>query len=79
MYIKDKDKREIDFILVKDNKPVALFEAKETDCEIGKTAIYFSKHLGIPYYQIVRACQKVEVFPGNCAVIPAHSFLLLTG
>lgn len=79
MHIRNKEKQEIDFVLVKNNKPVALFEAKETDCNISKAGIYFSKQLSLPYFQIVRHCQKVEIFPGNCAVIPATNFLMLAG
>jgi predicted AAA+ superfamily ATPase len=33
-YIRDKEKREVDFVLVKDNEPVALFETKESDSSI---------------------------------------------
>ena len=29
MYIRDKEKRKIDFVLIKDNRPMALFETKE--------------------------------------------------
>jgi uncharacterized protein len=79
MYIRNREKREIDFVMVRDNEPIALFEAKEADTEISKTGIYFGRQLGIPYYQIVRNCQKVEIFPDNCAVIPAINFLMLTG
>ncbi len=32
-YIRDREKREVDFVLVKDNQPVCLFEAKESVTE----------------------------------------------
>jgi hypothetical protein len=79
MHIRNKEKQEVDFVLVKNSKPVALFEAKEYDCDISKAGLYFSKQLSLPHFQIVRNCQKVEIFPGNCAVIPATNFLMLTG
>ncbi|MBN1664543.1 MAG: ATP-binding protein [Deltaproteobacteria bacterium] len=79
MHIRNKEKQEMDFVLVKNNKPVALFEAKKSDCDISKGGIYFSRQLSLPYYQIVHNCQKVEIFPGNRAVIPATRFLMLTG
>lgn len=79
MYIRDKEKREIDFVLVKDNKPLALFESKSSDCTISKPAYYFANKLGIPYYQVVENCSKVEIFPGNCLIIPVANFLMLTG
>ncbi len=78
-YIRDKEKREVDFVLVKDNEPVALFEAKESDAIISKSGRFFSKKLNIPLFQIANKAKKVEAFPGNCFVIPASNFLMLTG
>jgi predicted AAA+ superfamily ATPase len=79
MYIRDKEKREVDFTLIKDNKPMALFEAKEGDSEISPSGRYFGKRLGIPLYQIVHGLGRCEAFPGNCFKIPASTFLMLTG
>lgn len=79
MHIRNKEKQEIDFVLVKNGRPLALFEAKESDSEISRTGLYFGKQLSIPYFQIVRRCRKTEVFPGNCAIIPATNFLMMTG
>ncbi len=78
-YIRDKEKREVDFVLVKDNAPVALFEAKESNSSISKSGKFYSKKLNIPLFQIVNKAKKVEAFPGNCFVIPASNFLMLTG
>jgi predicted AAA+ superfamily ATPase len=78
-YIRDKEKREVDFALVKDNRAVALFEAKESDSSISKSGKFFSKKLNIPLFQIVHRAKRVEVFPGNCFVLPASNFLMLTG
>jgi predicted AAA+ superfamily ATPase len=78
-YIRDKEKREVDFALVKDNNPVALFEAKEGDSSKSKSGKFFSKKLNVPLFQIVHKTKKVEAFPGNCFVIPASNFLMLTG
>jgi len=79
MHIRNKEKQEVDFVLVKNGKPFALFEAKESDSEISKAGLYFGKQLSVPYFQIVRRCRKAEAFPGNCAVIPATNFLMITG
>jgi predicted AAA+ superfamily ATPase len=78
-YIRDKEKREVDFVLVKDNTPFALFEAKESDSSISKPGRFYSKKMNIPLFQIVHKAKKVEAFPGNCFVIPASNFLMLTG
>jgi predicted AAA+ superfamily ATPase len=79
MYIRDKEKREVDFALIKDNKPTALFETKDGDSEISPSGTYFGKRLGIPLYQIVHGFGRCEAFPGNCFKIPASKFLMLTG
>lgn len=79
MHIRNKEKQEVDFVLVKNGKPIALFEAKESDSEISKTGLYFSTQLSIPYFQVVRRCRKAELFPGNSAMIPATHFLMATG
>jgi len=78
-YIRDKEKREVDFVLVKDDTPLALFEAKESDSSISKPGRFYSKKMNIPLFQIVHKAKKVEAFPGNCFVIPASNFLMLTG
>ncbi|NLD80548.1 MAG: hypothetical protein GX642_05200 [Smithella sp.] len=79
MHIRNKEKQEIDFVVVKNNKPLALFDAKESDCNIAKTGLYFSRQLSIPYFQVVRNCHRVEIFPDNCAVLPTPNFLMMTG
>jgi hypothetical protein len=78
-YVRDKEKREVDFILVKDKKPLALFEAKMTDSEISRSGKYFSSKLSIPFYQIVCHLGMPEEYPGNCFKLPAASFLMLVG
>lgn len=78
-YVRDKEKREVDFLLVKDNVPIALFEAKtgdEADMGIGRR---FAAMLGVPFYGIVGRGQKPEAFPGNCFSIPAAAFFMLAG
>jgi predicted AAA+ superfamily ATPase len=79
VYIRDKEKREVNFVLVKDNEPIALFEAKESDTSISKPGRFYSKKLSIPLFQIVHRAKKAEAFPENCFVIPASNFLMLTG
>lgn len=79
MYIRDTAKREVDFVLVKDNKPLALFEAKEGGREITPAIRHFGRLLNLPCYQIVRDLDRAEAFPDNCFLIPAAEFLMLTG
>jgi predicted AAA+ superfamily ATPase len=78
-YVRDKEKHEVDFLLIKDNRPLALFEAKESDAAISASGRYFSRKLGVPFYQIVVQSAKSEMFPGNCFLLPAAQLLRLCG
>lgn len=78
-YVRDKEKREVDFLLIKDNRPLALFEAKDSAWEISPAGRYFSRKLGVPFYQIVGQGTKNEMFPENCFLLPAARFLMLCG
>ncbi|EKD36772.1 MAG: hypothetical protein ACD_75C01379G0001, partial [uncultured bacterium] len=40
---------------------------------------HFGRLLDIPGYQIVRDLDRTEALPGNCFLLPASSFLYLTG
>ncbi|MEI8025656.1 MAG: AAA family ATPase [Pseudomonadota bacterium] len=44
-YLRDKEKREVDFLVLKDGKPHLLVEAKWNDSEISPTLAYYAKHL----------------------------------
>ena len=78
-YVRDREKREVDFVIVKDNEPVALFEAKKSESVISKQERFYSEKLNIPLFRIVQEAEKCEAFPGNCFVIPASNFLMLAG
>ena len=79
MYLRDTTKKEVDFVLIKDGRPVALFEAKEHSRVISQAGRYFSRKLSAPFFQIIRTSEKPETFPDNCFTIPAANFLMLTG
>ena len=78
-YIRDREKREVDFVLVKDSDPVALFEAKVGGSTIDKSGRYFCERLNVPLFQVVLKSRKVEEFPGRCFIIPASDFFMLAG
>jgi predicted AAA+ superfamily ATPase len=44
-YLRDKEKREVDFLVLKEGKPHLLVEAKWNDSEISPTLAYYAKHL----------------------------------
>jgi predicted AAA+ superfamily ATPase len=52
-YIRDTDKREVDFVIVQDRKPLFAVECKLTDKSVSPAIYYFLERLNIPkYYQI---------------------------
>jgi predicted AAA+ superfamily ATPase len=78
-YIRDKEKREVDFVLVKDNAPMALFEAKTGDAVDMGSGRRFSAMLGVPFFGISAKGKKPEAFPDNCFSMPATMFFMLAG
>lgn len=54
-YLRNKDKQEIDFLIVKDKKPWLCIEAKSKDVQINKNETQkFLTHLKCPFIQVVR-------------------------
>jgi len=52
-YIRDTDKREVDFIVIKDRKPIFAVESKFSDKSVSPHIYYFQERLNIPkYYQV---------------------------
>ena len=52
-YLRDRDGREIDFVVVKDNKPLFAVECKSSDTVLSKNIRYFKTRTNIPeFYQV---------------------------
>lgn len=47
-YIRDKEKREVDFVLSEKGKPICLIECKARDENLAPNLIYFQKKLSVP-------------------------------
>ncbi len=54
-YIRDKEKREVDFVLLHRRRPVCLIEAKRADTQPSSHLEYFQDRLGLPAVQLVHA------------------------
>lgn len=78
-YIRNQQGQEVDFVIIKNQEPFVLFEAKKGDTNISKSGAYFSKLLKIPYYQLVSDYDIVEAYPDNKYIISAWRFLGLLG
>ena len=48
-YLRDKRKREVDFVVVRDRKPWILVEAKKSDQRLSPSLRYFQQQTGAPH------------------------------
>ena len=47
-YIRDKEKREVDFVITEKNKPVCLIEAKVSDEDLSSNLLFYQNKLNVP-------------------------------
>ena len=74
-FVRDLAKREVDFLIVKNDTPVLLIEAKVKDLNISGFALNQAKRLGeIPIIQLTHKPGVLKKMGGNAAVISAHHF-----
>lgn len=74
-YIRDTDKREIDFVVLKENKPLFAVECKAGDREIPQSMFYFSERTKIPSFYLVHLGQKdFEHATAPIRVLPFNKF-----
>ncbi len=78
-YLRDKLKREVDFVVVRDRKPWFLVEVKRSDTRLSPALAHFQDQLGAPHaFQVVLDLDHVAT---DCfsrrdpTVVPARTFL----
>jgi predicted AAA+ superfamily ATPase len=79
-YLRDKEKREVDFVVVRDGEPWFLAEVKQSDTSVSKSLGYFQRQLGAPFaFQVVIDADYVEADcfarPRGPIVVPARTLL----
>lgn len=67
-YVRDKEKREVDFVLSQKGRPLVLIECKASELNLSPSLIYFQKKLNIP-----KAIQVVHQ-PGICKKLRSEGF-----
>lgn len=75
-YIRDVELREIDFVVLKDKKPIFAVECKTGEKQISKSIKYFSDRLPIPKFYQIHLGSK-EYIDGNIHVLPFEKFCKL--
>jgi len=79
-YLRDKEKREVDFLVARDRKPWFLVEVKQHDESISSSLKYFQQQLAAPFaFQVVLDANYVDADcfarAGTPIVVPARTFL----
>lgn len=78
-YIRDKDKREVDFVVIRDEEPWFLIEVKRSSRSLSPQLEYFQKSIRCRHaFQVVTALDYVDAdcFERNePVVVPARTFL----
>ncbi|MBN1961114.1 MAG: ATP-binding protein [Deltaproteobacteria bacterium] len=74
-FLRDLDKREVDFLVTNDKKPWFAVEVKLQDCNPSKTLIRFKTKLEIPWcFQVVRR-SGIDILANGIRIISADKFL----
>ena len=79
-YLRDKEKREVDFVVVRDGEPWFLVEAKHADAPLSPALAHFQGQLGAPFaFQATVAADHVDAdcfaSPGPPLAVPARTLL----
>ena len=79
-YLRDKDKREVDFVVARDGRPWFLVEAKRADASPGPALAYLQRALDAPFaFQATMKADYVDADcfarPGPPLVVPAQTLL----
>lgn len=79
-YLRDKEKREVDFLVARDGQPWFLVEVKQRDESISPALKYYQEQLDVPFaFQVVLEAKYVDTDcfakPGKPIVVPARTFL----
>ena len=77
-YLRDKEKREIDFLVTESEKPTSMIEVKWSEKEVSPHFDIFSKKLpkNIQKIQVVKELKKEFSLPNQCQVKKASHWLL---
>ena len=77
-FLRDIDKREIDFVVLKNKKPLFAVECKSGDTSISPNIHYFAERTDIPkFYQVHRRSKSFAI--GKIEVLPFTEFCIKLG
>ena len=79
-YLRDKEKREVDFLVARDGRPWFLAEVKHRDTALSRALALYQQQVGAPFaFQVVLDADFVDAdcfaSPGPPRVVPARTLL----
>ena len=74
-YLRDKSKREVDFVVLKNSRPLFAVESKTGDDDVSKHIPYFAARTEIPvFFQVHQGIRDYEVRNSRTRVLPFTTF-----
>lgn len=73
-YLRDTDQREIDFVVIKNKKPLFAVECKTGERQVAKSIHYFKDRTSIPFFYQVHLGQKDYLLEEKIRVLPFIKF-----
>ena len=75
-YLRNKDKKEVDFLIAKDRNPICMAEVKKSQDTPSEGLKLFSKFFkNIKAIQLVQALKREKTFPDGIQIRKASSWL----
>jgi predicted AAA+ superfamily ATPase len=72
-YLRDTDKREVDFVVLREKKPLFAVECKASEKSLNPAINYFNERTDIPLYFQVHTQEK-DFIKGNIRLLPFGTF-----
>jgi hypothetical protein len=72
-FLRDTDRREVDFVVLRDRKPQFAVECKTGERSIGPAVHYFAERVGIPRFYQVQTGER-HYSTGRVTVLPFARF-----
>lgn len=67
-YIRDKEKHEVDFVILKNRKPIELIEAKLSDKNVSSSLVYFAEKLNVKKATQINQIEGYKTVKGHLTV-----------
>lgn len=73
-FLKDVDQREVDFVVLKNKKPLFAVECKTGEKQVSKSIMYFKERLKIPRFYQVHLGRSDYLSKDGVRVMPFFQF-----